>query len=300
MWKFNDIYVYESINKHICGKWKQNMKGKKMSVSTGMFADERYKEIRRLLAENGSVTVSELMERFHISIETVRRDLMALERQKELKRVHGGAIRLTEMKQFKQVSLRKHENFEEKNNLTHAGVNLVQEGDIISIDSGSTAVLFAKALKGKFNKLTVITHSLDVFRELEQEGQYKKILVGGEYLESESSFCGELAIQFLDEIHVEKAFICPSAVSLEGGVQDFITELVPVQKSFVRHASKVYVMADSSKIEKTALMKICDLSVCDVVITDDKLDERIKEHYFQAKVKIMKAGEVYEKTSEEG
>lgn len=267
-----------------------------MNVSTGMFADERYKEIRRLLNENGSVTVSELMERFHISIETVRRDLMTMERQKELKRVHGGAVRLTEMKQFKQVSLRKQENSEEKNVLSRACVDLVQEGDIISIDSGSTAISFARVLKGRFKKLTIVTHSLDVFRELEQEDNYKKILIGGEYLDSESSFCGELAMQLLKEIHVEKAFICPSAISLEGGVQDFITELVPVQKKFVQHANKVYVMADNSKIEKTALMKICSLDMCDAIITDDHLDEKIKERYLQASVRLLKAGEVYDKT----
>lgn len=265
-----------------------------MSTPSGMFADERYKEIRRLLNEKGSVTVSELMERFHISIETVRRDLMAMEQQRELKRVHGGAVRLAQMKQFKQVSLRKQENYEEKNELSLAGIELVREGDIISIDYGSTAILFARALRGRFSRLTVVTQSLDVFRELEQEENYKRILVGGEYLDSESSFYGELATQFMDGLHVEKAFVFPSAVSLEGGVQDFITELVPVQKSFIRRANKVYVMADSSKIEKMALMKICGIDLCDAVVTDDRLDEGIRERYLKANVRIFRAGEIRE------
>ncbi len=263
-----------------------------MSTPSGMFADERYKEIRRILNERGSVTVSELMERFHVSIETVRRDLMAMEQQRELKRVHGGAVRLTQMRQFKQVSLRKQENFQEKNELSMAGIQLVREGDIISIDYGSTAILFARALKGRFRKLTVVTHSLDVFHELEQETEYKRILAGGEYLDSESAFYGELATQFMEGLHVEKAFVFPSAVSLEGGVQDFITELVPVQKSFIRHADKIFVMADSSKIEKMALMKICDLDMCDAVITDGGLDEGIRERYLQANVRILKSGEL--------
>ena len=265
-----------------------------MNSSAGMFADERYEEIIILLKENGSVTVSELMERFHVSIETVRRDLMTMEQKKELKRVHGGAIRLTEMKQFKKVSLRKQENSEEKNSLAIACLHFVQDGDIIAIDSGSTALAFARALKGRFQRLTIVTHSLDVFKELGDETNYKKILVGGEYLDSENAFCGELAVQLLESIHVEKAFICPSAVSVEGGIQDFITELVPVQKAFVRHANKIYVMADSSKIEKTAFMKICDINICDAVVTDDRLEEKIKERYFQENVKMLKAKEVYD------
>lgn len=271
-----------------------------MSTPSGMFADERYKEIRRILNERGSVTVSELMERFHVSIETVRRDLMAMEQQRELKRVHGGAVRLTQMRQFKQVSLRKQENFQEKNELSMAGIQLVREGDIISIDYGSTAILFARALKGRFRKLTVVTHSLDVFYELEQETEYKRILAGGEYLDSESAFYGELATQFMEGLHVEKAFVFPSAVSLEGGVQDFITELVPVQKSFIRHADKIFVMADSSKIEKMALMKICDLDMCDAVITDGGLDEGIRERYLQANVRILKSGELMGGMEERG
>lgn len=263
-----------------------------MNTSTGMFADERYKEIQKILNEKGSVSVSELMDRFHVSIETVRRDLMSMERQGTLKRVHGGAVRPASMKEFKQVSFRKQEFYEEKFALSEAGINLIKDGDIISIDSGSTAVIFARALKGKFRELTVITHSLEAFKELEQETQYKRILVGGEYLENENAFYGELATEFLNSLRIGKAFIFPSAVSLSGGVEDFVTELVPVQKGFIRSANQIYVMADSSKFEKTALLKLCELEACDGIVTDDKLEDGIYDRYREANINLMRAGEV--------
>ena len=260
-----------------------------MNNQTNMFADERYKEIIHMLNEKGSVSVSELTERFHISTETVRRDLIAMESQGELKRVHGGAIRLAQMKEFKQVALRKNDFYEEKHLLSETGIRLIREGDIISIDSGSTAVIFANTLKGKFKSLTIITHSLEAFKELESETTYKKILVGGEYLESESAFYGELAIQFLSQLHIGKAFIFPSALSIDGGAEDFITELVPVQKAYMKKANQVYIMSDSSKFEKTALLKLCDLETCSGVITDDQLDQGIYERYIQANINVIRS-----------
>jgi DeoR/GlpR family transcriptional regulator of sugar metabolism len=253
-----------------------------------MFADERYKVIQNMLNEKGSVTVSELLDKFQISIETVRRDLITLEKQGILKRVHGGAVKTLKMKEFHDIQFRKNEFSDEKFAIAEAAMALIKDGDIISIDSGSTAVVFAKVLMGKFNHLIVITHSLEVFKELEGEHGIKRILVGGEYLESEGAFYGDLATSCLDGLQIGKAFIFPSAISLTGGAMDFVTELVPVQKKFISKANQVYLLADSSKIETTALLKICELQACDEIITDSKLDNSIFERYKQSNINITK------------
>lgn len=254
-----------------------------------MFADERYKVIQNMLNEKGSVTVSELLDKFQISIETIRRDLIAMEKQGILKRVHGGAIKSVKMKEFQSIHLRENEFSNEKYAIAKAAMDLIQDRDIISIDSGSTAVIFAKVLKGRFNQLMVITHSLEVFKELEGEIGIKLILVGGEYLESERAFYGELATSCINGIQIGKAFIFPSAISLMGDVMDFVTELVPVQKKFINKANHVYVLADSSKIETTALLKLCELKTCDCIVTDSNLDPSIHDRYIQFNINIIKA-----------
>lgn len=254
-----------------------------------MFADERYKVIQGMLNEKGSVTVSELQDKFQISTETVRRDLITLERQGILKRVHGGAVKSVKMKEFHKMDLRKKEFSDEKYAIAEAAMELIKDGDIISIDSGSTAVIFAKVLKGRFNQLIIITHSLEVFQELEGEPGYKLILIGGEYLEEESAFCGEIATSCINGLQVEKAFLFPSAISLMGGAMDFVTELVPVQKKYINKANHVYVLADHSKIETTALLKLCELQACDGIITDANLDPNIYERYAQFDINIIKA-----------
>ena len=253
-----------------------------------MFADERHAIIVSKLNETGSVTVSDLINTFDVSIETVRRDLCTLENSGILKRVHGGAVAVNNrMKEFKKVSLRISENTGEKEELSRYALRFIENNDIIAIDSGSTAEIFAKTVAENLSNITVVTHSLDAFMRLKENRTIQPILIGGEFLESENSFHGELAMEQLKQLHVSKAFLTPSAVSIEHGVWDYITELVGVQKTYTQVADHVFVLADSSKFEKTALMKICDISEPEIVITDSRLDVKIKNQYQKKNISLV-------------
>jgi DeoR/GlpR family transcriptional regulator of sugar metabolism len=253
-----------------------------------MFADERYEIILSKLNEAGSITVSELVNTFDVSIETVRRDLCAMEKKGALKRVHGGAVTVNNrMKEFKKVSLRISEYTEEKEELSRYALRFVEKNDIIAIDSGSTAEVFAKTVADQLKNITVVTHSLNVFMRLKENRTINSILIGGQFLESENSFFGELAIGQLKQLHVSKAFVTPSAVSLKHGIWDYITELVGVQKTYTKVADRVIILADSSKFEKTALMKICDSSDSDIIVTDSRLDSKIRNQYLRGKINLV-------------
>lgn len=253
-----------------------------------MFADERYAVILSKLNEAGSITVSELVNTFDVSIETVRRDLCTMEKNGVLKRVHGGAVTVNNrMKEFKKVSLRISENAHEKEELAGFALQFVEKNDIIAIDSGSTAEIFAKTVAERLNDITVVTHSLDAFMRLKENPTIKAILIGGQFLASENSFYGDLAVGQLKQLHVSKAFVTPSAVSLEHGVWDYITELVGVQKTYAKVADRVIILADSSKFEKTALMKICDSTDPDIIVTDSRLDSKIKSMYLRENINLV-------------
>ena len=94
----------------------------------------------------------------------------------------------------------------------------INENDVIGIDSGSTAVCLARGIRGKFSSLTVITHSLGVFSQLQDDANIRLILCGGEYLPDEKAFFGPLTEGMLDNISINKMFLCPSTISLKFGI----------------------------------------------------------------------------------
>ncbi len=254
-----------------------------------MFPQERYAFICKKLEENHSVTVSQLMKDLDISIETVRRDLFFLERQGRLKRVHGGAIPVpfTKAQKFPVLQSRLIENQQRKSELSKKALAFIEENDIISIDSGSTAVYFAQALKEKFKALTIVTYSLDVVRILSDCEGYKMILPGGMYLDKEKAMYGALATQTLRELFVQKAFVFPSALSLEHGIQDFSYEIVELQKLLLQNGSNVFILADSSKFEKTANLTLSQMNTQYTIVTDNHLNENIKKLYAENDMKVI-------------
>ena len=131
-----------------------------------MLANRRHEIIVERIRTEGAVTASHLVEEFGVSLETVRRDLLLLEREGHLRRVHGGAVSLGAMKPYKPPQSRQQDFTDEKQQLCENAADLVQEGDYIAIGTGTTPVYFAQVLKQRFKKLTVVTYSYAVFAAL--------------------------------------------------------------------------------------------------------------------------------------
>ena len=252
-----------------------------------MLAKERQNKISQLIKTESAVTTAYLMEKFGISDETVRRDLLALEREGKLKRVHGGAVIPTEMKPFLSFQTRTQSAKTEKGLLSELAVQTISNDEIIGIDSGTTAVEFSEALLHSPLELTVVTHSLDVFNILSQSNNFKLILCGGHFLKDENAFYGMLTLEALKNIHVQKAYVFPSAISLSQGICDFNPELAQVQKQLIDSASEVMVLADSGKFEANALLKISDINSNFTFITDPKLPDTMKQLYLENNIKII-------------
>lgn len=251
-----------------------------------MFAKERQDLIYEMILKNNAVTVANLVEKFAVSIETVRRDLLEMEKAGLLTRVHGGAVAKTGMNGFSALSKRNTEHSEQKKSLSSKACKFINEGDIIAVDAGSTAIFFAEALKEKFTKLTVITHSLDVFNILNSHKEFSVILCGGYFIREENTFGGALTIDMFSKLYVQKAFIFTSAVSLEHGICDFREEFYGPQKALLGCADEVFILADSSKFEKKALLKLSDMKNDYIYITDNNLPLELKELYKENGIKI--------------
>lgn len=252
-----------------------------------MLANERQNAIAALAKQNGAVTTAGLTERFGVSVETIRRDFLLLERQGVLSRVHGGAVSKGDMRPFLQLKERNTEHAEEKRRLSAGAVAYVNEGDIIGIDSGSTAIFFAEALKERLTELTVITHSMDVFEVLHNHRSFRTILCGGDYMESERAFYGAVALETLGNFRLGKVFLFASAISLEFGICDYNIELMQMQKKLLSVAENAYFLADSSKFERRALMKLADMKSEYTYVTDDGLPQELRTLYAENQKNIL-------------
>ena len=254
-----------------------------------MFAKERQDKIYDIIKSNGTVTTSALVNLFDVSIETVRRDLLEMERHGLLLRVHGGAVAVGNMKPFLNLNERNKEFTEQKRNLAIKASEFIAEGDIIGIDSGSTAISFAEVLKEKFSNLTVVTHSLDVFNILCD--RFSVILCGGYYSSNEKAFYGLLALGMLKNLHMQKAFIFPSAVSLEFGICDYQKDLYQIQEQMIKSSDEIFILADSSKFEKKALLKLNNMKTEYRYITDCNINSELEKLYREHNLNLYIGGD---------
>lgn len=257
-----------------------------------MFANERQDEIYKRIKTDGAVTTAKLVKLFGVSVETIRRDLLCMEKEHLLKRVHGGAVALGRMKSFSDLACRNEENSGLKRELASVAAELVKEKDIIGIDAGSTAILFAEALKERFSELTVITYSTDVFEILGKHENFNVILCGGYFNKSENMFYGSFAIDMLSRLHMQKVFIFPTAVSLEHGICDYQSDVYQIQQQMIKSSDDIYILADSSKFEKKALLKLDDMKNEYIYVTDSSLPDELKKLYEENDIKIYMKGNV--------
>ncbi len=256
-----------------------------------MLASQRQNQIHELLKKQGSVTVGQLTADFDVSVETVRRDLLAMERAGLLSRVHGGAVAAAPMMPYRPLESRDRDQSTQKDRLAHIAAALVKEGDYIAIGTGSTPIYFAQALKERLQRLTVVTYSLRVFEILRDVPGFRLILLGGQYIPQEHSFYGQLTLDMMDALHVQKAFVFPSAVSLESGIWGYEETLYPMQQKMLQCCDQAYILADSSKFERTAMYKVSDMRPEYIYVTDPELPESLRALYIENGYRVLTGGE---------
>lgn len=252
-----------------------------------MLASQRQDQIHKLIKTQGAVTVASLVEHFGVSVETIRRDLLTMEKAGLLRRVHGGAVAITEMMPFHPLEHRAHAQNAQKEALARTAASLVQDGDYIAIGTGSTPMYLAQELKAKKHNLTVVTYSLDVFEILRDAPDFRLILVGGQFYPEENTFHGQLTLDTLEHLHVQKAFVFPFSISLEHGIGGYHETLCSLQKKLLQRCDQAYILADSSKFEHTALFKVAPMRPEYIYVTDPELPEALQQLYTENGIAVI-------------
>lgn len=252
-----------------------------------MLTSQRREQIAALVEKESAVTAAKLLELFDVSAETIRKDLLYLEQCDRLTRVHGGAVSKGSAQPFHDFNSRAGEHRTEKRELAALALSLVRENDSIGIDAGTTAVEFAEALTERFRRLTIVTYSVDVFERVRGCPGFQVLLCGGQYSREERVFCGMFASEMLENMHLQKSFLFPSAVSLKNGVCDYCPEILELQRKLVKISDRLIVLADSSKYEKNALYKVCDMEPKHIYLSDSALSENSKELYAANQCRVI-------------
>ncbi|HXG65632.1 MAG TPA: transcriptional repressor AgaR [Blastocatellia bacterium] len=237
-----------------------------------MLVEERRTAILNLLREHGKVRVKDLSRRFQTSEVTIRNDLKELHQRGLVHKAHGGAMPVATVSVEPSLQERFLSHAEEKRRIGAAAAALINDGETIILDSGSTTQEIARRLKGKQN-LQVITNGVNIAMELVGVRGIQVILLGGVLRDNSFSIVGHFAEDMLDHLSADKLFIAADGCDLDFGLSTPNLEESRVNQAMVRIAREKIVVADSSKFGKTSLSRIASLSEMNKVITDEGLPE---------------------------
>jgi DeoR family transcriptional regulator, fructose operon transcriptional repressor len=236
-------------------------------------ADKRRELIIQELEDSQLVRVSDLTERFGISEVSIRHDLDRLEQLGLLKRVHGGAVAVPRLSLGSSHAAKMGCCVDEKERIGRAAAALIQEGDRLIFDSGTTVLDVARSIPGDLlnsGNLTVITASVPIVRELGSWKGVHLILLGGIYLPAYEIVVGPLTTGNLEGLHADKAFLGTDGLTFSHGVTTANLLEAEVDHLIVRAASQRIVVSDSSKIGVIGLTMFLSLNEIDILITDTK------------------------------
>ncbi|OLT04066.1 hypothetical protein BJF90_24585 [Pseudonocardia sp. CNS-004] len=237
---------------------------------------QRREEILRRVQRQGFVSVSQLVRDYQVDSSTIRRDLATMERLGVIVRSHGGATLPAEPAEIPyHVKIGK--NVAQKRAIARAVAETVPHGSSLLIDSGSTTLEVAQALRNH-REMTVITNDLRVAAEIANQGDVRLIVPGGEVLPAVYSLVSERAVDLIKDFHVDYAVLGADAVAPQG-ITNTNSNEVSMKRAMLRAADTVLVVADSSKFGHTALVRIASFDDVDLIVTDDGLDEESAAAY---------------------
>lgn len=227
---------------------------------------DRRNQIIDMVTQQRTVKNGELMERFGISIETVRRDLEYLEKQGYLQRVYGGAVLKAALGSEPEYTSRIKERYQEKMAIAAAAVRLINSGESVYLGVGTTVQAMANCFKNG-EKITVFTNSLRTAISLSDTSDCKVILSGGQLRPKELALSGFPSEENFSHFNVDKAFIGIGGID-EIGITDFHIEEAQLHRQLIENARQAIILADHSKFGVRAMTNVCAIQDVDIVITD--------------------------------
>ena len=233
--------------------------------------EERRLVIMEHVRSRSLVKPAELAAELGVSIETIRRDLVALEEDGLVRRVYGGATRSAPRAFEPAFEQRRMHHRDRKKAMARLAAGLIGPGDTLILDIGSTVAELAAGLPHTYRGI-VLTNSLLVATSLAGRDGVEVITSGGRVRSGDLACFGPSSEAFFRDYFVDKAFVGAGGVHAEMGLTDYYPDEIASRRVILEHAAERYVLADSSKLGLVAMGKVCDVAALSAVITDDRAD----------------------------
>ncbi|MDP4163308.1 MAG: DeoR/GlpR family DNA-binding transcription regulator [Bacillota bacterium] len=264
-----------------------------------LLTTERHDYILEQLKKERKILVALLAKDLGVTPETIRRDLDALEKEKKLQRVHGGAVEFQQTNGEPHFSKKMNVKTAEKEAIGRNAAVFIQDGDTVMMDVGTTTIHLAEAISG-VSGVTIVTNSLAAAeilnRRLEnKEFEGKVIVLGGVTNPEQKSIVGSLTCKMLEAFRFDKVFLSCGGLTIHG-VSDYDFEECIVSAGMVDRGNQVYLLADSSKINHHAFYQITSWAAIDYVICDHDMPNSWREEQLDMMLQWItaKGGEQHE------
>ncbi len=250
-----------------------------------IFQEERIQEITKILERENRVLINDLCKTFSTTPVTIRKDLDRLEKQGVLRRTHGGAILHRPL--FHGLALNEKEklNSEEKERIADEAVKLINEGDVIILDSGSTTTFLARKMKS-LKGVKVITNAVNIALEF-ADTDLEVVLTGGTLQKNSSTLVGPLAEDVLRKISADKLFHGVDGIDYDLGLTTPDIIEANTSRVMMERAGENIVLADSSKFGRRSLGVICQMKDVDKLITTRKMGKSEIKRLKEMKVEVL-------------
>lgn len=236
-------------------------------------ADIRRQDMQEYLRERGHASIAELCERFGVSVATAHRDLNELLASGVVRKVHGGveytAPPGTEENWNSGFATRLRRNCEGKMAIAAKALALLEEDDVIFLDSSTTCLHLARAIRGSsLHRLTLVTNSNAIAAEFPAfPRNFTLLSLGGSYNPQLNSFLGGITRESARHLRLRKVFLSAVGVSADGAFT-FHEDHAAFLRELIERGEQAILLADASKFEREALFRVCELSALSLIVSD--------------------------------
>lgn len=252
-----------------------------------MSQSTRQKQIIEIIESQGECSIDSLADKFATSGMTIRRDLRALADQGRVIRTHGGATVAPGIRFEFSFLKRAKVNLPQKLAIARIASTLVKAGQSIVLDSGTTTLAIAEQLRQR-RDIRVITTSLPIASMLQYNPSIQLVLLGGQLRPGSPDLCGPVTESNLAMLQADLAFVGADAIDDKGGVFSESADLSNMLSKMISAATKAYIVADSSKLGRSALWRFADLRKLAGLITDEKANPSLTARLVKSGIKIIR------------
>ncbi|WP_255259905.1 DeoR/GlpR family DNA-binding transcription regulator [Lentibacillus sp. CBA3610] len=230
-----------------------------------------------LINEKGFINVNDTAELLNVTNMTIRRDLLELEKQGEVVRIHGGAKQKTKDDYIELSHLEKETlNVNGKKHVAKKAAELIEENDTVFIGPGTTTEFIHEYIN--LDSATIITNSISIFNTFQDKEMFDVVLIGGRLRERTKTFVGYFTSNWIKDIKVQKSFIGTNGI-FENNITTADEEEGALQRTIIGNSHQNYIVSDSSKFGVEAFQIICSIDDVTGIITDKKVSKEVEDYY---------------------